>query len=156
MILQLRACQPADEAFLLQVYGSTRMQELAVLDWTAEQKDVFIGMQFQAQARHYQEHYPGAEFSVIEVNGEPAGRFYLFRQVEDWRIMDIALLPEFRNRGLGTRLLTVLLAEADGAGVKVSIHVEVFNPARRLYERLGFRQVAERGVYLLLERQPFS
>jgi ribosomal protein S18 acetylase RimI-like enzyme len=90
------------------------------------------------------------------VNGEPAGRLYLYRQAEDWRIMDIALLPEFRNRGFGTALLDSLIAEADAAGVKVSIHVEVFNPARKLYQRLGFRQAAERGVYLLLERSPVS
>jgi ribosomal protein S18 acetylase RimI-like enzyme len=156
MTPQLRPCQPADTEFLLRVYSSTREQELATLDWSAEQKDAFTAMQFQAQARHYQEHYPGAEFSVIEVNGEPAGRFYLHRQAEDWRIMDIALLPEFRNRGAGGALLTALLADADAAGAKVSIHVEIFNPARGLYARLGFRQVAERGVYLLLERPPFS
>jgi ribosomal protein S18 acetylase RimI-like enzyme len=70
--------------------------------------------------------------------------------------MDIALLPEFRNRGFGSALLGSLIAEADAAGVKVSIHVEIFNPARELYQRLGFRQAAERGVYLLLERPSVS
>jgi ribosomal protein S18 acetylase RimI-like enzyme len=65
--------------------------------------------------------------------------------------MDITLLPEHRGSGLGTALLRELMAEGEAAGKPVTIHVEVYNPAMRLYQRLGFRQIADRGVYHLLE-----
>ena len=108
-------------------------------------------MQFDAQHAHYQEHYPGAAFDVILVDGQPAGRLYVAREDDEIRIVDIALLPEYRNRGIGTRLLRGLQSEAAAAGKPLSIHVERFNPALRLYERLGFRQIEDQGVYLFME-----
>jgi ribosomal protein S18 acetylase RimI-like enzyme len=112
-------------------------------------------MQFAAQHAHYQEHYAGAAFDVILCNGAPAGRLYVARWPAEIRIVDIALLPEFRNAGIGTRLLRDLLAEGAAAGKRVSIHVERFNPALRLYARLGFQVAADDGgVYLRLEWTP--
>jgi ribosomal protein S18 acetylase RimI-like enzyme len=151
----LRPAGAADRAFLLQVYGSTRADELALLPWTDEQKAGFIAQQFAAQDAHYRKHYDGAAFDVIEVDGEPAGRLYVYRGSHEIRIVDIALVPAFRGRGLGTRLLRDLIVEADDGGRKLSIHVEVTNPARRLYERLGFRPAGEHGIHLLMERTPY-
>jgi ribosomal protein S18 acetylase RimI-like enzyme len=68
-------------------------------------------------------------------------------------IVDVALLPAHRGRGIGTALLTPILDEAERTGRAVSIHVARENPARRLYDRLGFVQVADQGVHLLLTRQ---
>jgi ribosomal protein S18 acetylase RimI-like enzyme len=150
----LRRAGPADRAFLLQVYGSTRAEELALLPWTDAQKSGFVAHQFEAQDAHYRKHYDAAAFDVIEVDGEPAGRLYVHRGPREIRIVDIALLPAFRRRGLGTRLLGDLIAEADRGGRKLSIHVEMSNPARRLYERLGFRPAGEHGVHVLMERPP--
>jgi ribosomal protein S18 acetylase RimI-like enzyme len=92
-----------------------------------------------------------AAFDVILVGGQPAGRLYLHRRDDEIRIMDIALLPEYCDRGIGTTLLHGLLSEAAAAGKPLRIHVERFNPALRLYERLGFRQIDDRGVYLFME-----
>jgi ribosomal protein S18 acetylase RimI-like enzyme len=150
----LRPAATADRAFLRQVYGSTRADELALLPWTDDQKADFVGHQFEAQDAHYRKHYHDAAFDVIEVDGEPAGRLYVHRGRHEIRIVDIALLPGFRGRGLGTRLLGGLVAEADEGGRKLSIHVEMNNPARRLYERLGFRPAGEHGVHVLMERPP--
>ena len=86
------------------------------------------------------------------MDGEPAGRLYVHRGPSDIRIMDIALAPAFRGRGIGTGLLRTLIVEAEESGRKLSIHVETNNPARRLYERLGFRPAGEHGVYVLMER----
>jgi len=142
---------------LLRVYRSTREEELAmIVDWSAEQKDAFIRQQFDAQHTWYQEHYVGAVFQVILVDGLPAGRFYVHRRPKEIRLVDIAFLPEFRSGGLGTSILRDLLAEAEGAGKPVTIHVEVYNPALRLYERLGFRPIEERGPYRLMEWRPVS
>jgi ribosomal protein S18 acetylase RimI-like enzyme len=76
------------------------------------------------------------------------------RWPEEIRIVDIALLPEYRGMRIGTRLLRALISESEESGKPLSIHVERFNPALRLYERLGFRQKADKDVYLLMERLP--
>ena len=133
------------------MYASTREQDLAVLPWDAAQKAAFLHMQFEAQHAQYQEHYAGASFDVILVDGNAAGRLYVMRAAHEFRIIDIALLPEFCNRGIGTTLLKQLQAESAAAGKPLRIHVERFNPALRLYERLGFRDIADRGVYLFME-----
>ena len=152
--ITLRPVTSSDRDFLLRVYASTREEELAPVPWTEAEKAAFIEQQFEAQNRHYREHYAGASLDVVEWDGAPAGRLYVARWSDEIRIMDIALLPEFRGRGIGTRLLRGLLDEAAHARRRLSIHVEKHNPALRLYARLGFSPVADRGVYLLMEATP--
>jgi ribosomal protein S18 acetylase RimI-like enzyme len=142
---------PGDESFLQALYASTRADELAQVPWSEEQKAAFCQMQFAAQHQYYQEHYAGAAFDVIEVNGASVGRLYVNRGEREIRIVDITLLPEHRRAGLGTRLLRALQAEAHAAGRLLSIHVEKFNPALALYQRLGFQVQADRGAYLFLQ-----
>lgn len=150
----LRAVTPDDRPFLCALYGSTRAEELAPVPWSDEDKQAFVAMQFEAQDRHYHEHYAGATFDVILVGGEPAGRLYVARGENEIRIVDIALLPECCNRGIGGTLVRGLQDEARASGRPLRIHVERFNPALRLYERLGFTAIADRGVYLFLEWTP--
>lgn len=152
--LVLRDAGEGDRSFLSDVYASTRMDELAVTDWRDEQKRAFCQMQFDAQAEHYRLHYPGAKYSVIELNGERAGRLYVDRWSKEIRIMDIAILPAFRSRGIGACLLRQLQAEAAASEKILSIHVERMNPALRLYERLGFTLLEDKGIYLLLSWRP--
>jgi ribosomal protein S18 acetylase RimI-like enzyme len=148
----LRPVRDDDLEFLFRVYAGTREEELAPVPWSPEQKEAFLRMQFDAQHAYYQEHYAGTDFGVVLADGEPVGRLYLARWTREHRIVDIAILPAHRNRGLGSELLRRILEEADGAGKPVSIHVEMHNPVRRLYDRLGFVPVEERGMYLLMER----
>jgi GNAT superfamily N-acetyltransferase len=152
--ITLRPISADDMAFLCRVYASTREEELAVTDWSAAQKETFLVMQFNAQHAYYQENYPGAAFQVIMLDGQPIGRLYLDRWPGELRIVDIALLPAFRGRGVGATILDAILAEGRRLGLPVRIHVERFNPALRLYTRLGFRQAADKGVYYLMERLP--
>jgi ribosomal protein S18 acetylase RimI-like enzyme len=152
--VELRPAEPHDAELLFHVYASTRTEELAVMPWDDAQKVVFLRAQFVAQDRWYREHYGGASFDVVVVDDEPCGRLYVFRGESEIRIVDIALLPQHRGQGVGTSLLRNLLEEADAAGQRVTIHVERFNPALRLYERLGFTVAEDRGVYVLLERSP--
>jgi ribosomal protein S18 acetylase RimI-like enzyme len=149
-MISLRPITPADEPFLARLYASTREQELAQTNWSDEQKAMFCRMQFNAQTTDYQRNYPDASFQIIERNGVAAGRLLVLRTDEKFHVIDIALMPEHRGAGIGTKFLKELQAEAKAAGKPLSIHVEQFNPARRLYERLGFKQVEEKGVYLLL------
>ena len=151
MLVRLRETTPEDDAFLRDVYAGTRAEELSVTDWNDEQKRAFTDQQFTAQDAYYREHYRTAQFLVIERDGVPAGRLYVDRWKKEIRIMDIALLPEHRGMGIGTQILRELQEEARTAGKALSIHVEKFNPALRLYERLGFRAVEDKDVYLLME-----
>ncbi len=152
----LRPASPEDEAFLFRVYASTRDEELAHVTWSAEQKEAFLLWQAATQHRYYVENYPGAEFQVIMLGEQPIGRFYLHRRPDEIRIMDIALLPEHHRHGYGSALLHAVMAEGQRTGRRVTIHVELFNPALKLYRRLGFEQIAEHGVYLLMEWRPYG
>jgi ribosomal protein S18 acetylase RimI-like enzyme len=152
--VRLRPVEDADRAFLLELYASTREEELAQVEWDERSKRAFLEHQFAAQHAHYSGNYPGATLDLIEVDGVAAGRLYVHRGASDIRIMDIALAPAFRGRGIGTALLRQLMAEADESGRKLSIHVEMNNPARSLYGRLGFRDAGEHGIYVLMERPP--
>ena len=155
MQVALRPIEDADQPFLQRVYASTREQELAPVPWSAGEKAAFFAMQFAAQSAHY-EHYAGMSADVVLVDGEPAGRLLVARWREEIRIVDIALLPEFRGRGAGGELLAELIDEATEMGKRVSIHVERENRALGLYERLGFRPVGETGAYLRMEWDPAS
>jgi ribosomal protein S18 acetylase RimI-like enzyme len=145
-----------DEAFLYQVYASTRQEEMALVDWDDSQKQAFLHMQFHAQHTFYHAEFPNASYQLILLRGTPVGRLYVDRREHEICILDIALLPEHRRQGIGRGLLEQVLAEADQAGKHVRIHVERFNPALRLYERLGFSRVSDQGVYYLMERSPLA
>ena len=149
--ITLRPVQDSDDEFLLKVYGSTREQELAQVPWTAEQKQQFVRMQWEAQKNHYAAQHPHATHEIICLESGAAGRLYLDRSGEKFHILDITLLPEHRNRGGGSLLLGQIMAEAKGAGKPVSIYVETFNPSLRLFERLGFTAIQQQGFHLLLQ-----
>jgi GNAT superfamily N-acetyltransferase len=149
--ITFRPITEEDLPLLHRIYASTREEELAQTGWDDAQKAAFLDMQFHAQHTFYQEHYGDSTFEIILRRGEPAGRLYVRRSEDEILIVDIALLPEHRNQGIGTRLLRELLDEAAAAGKPVHIHVEFFNPAQRLYQRLGFRQVEDHGIYHLME-----
>lgn len=152
--LSRRAVTGDDDDVLADIYASTRRGELAPLPWSDELKGQFLRQQFEAQRRHYARHYPDAERLLLLDGNRPVGRLYLDRRPDEIRIVDIALLPSHRGRGIGRALLEEVLEEARANGVAVRIHVERENPARRLYDRLGFVPVGETGIYLLMEWNP--
>ena len=154
--IELRPTTADDRDFLLAVYTSTRTDELGVVPWTDADKATFVAMQFDAQDRYYRQVYPDARFLVVVRDGVAIGRLYLARLADEIRIIDIALLPGYRGAGIGSRLLAEILAEADAAGLAVRLHVESWNAATRLYDRLGFRPIGEPGIHQLMERSPRS
>jgi ribosomal protein S18 acetylase RimI-like enzyme len=151
--IRLRPVRPEDGELLLKAYASTREEELKLVAWDAAQKEAFLRMQFAAQQQHYAQHYPQASNDVILVDGQPAGQLHVARGEASIHIINIVLLPEYRNRGIGSSILSDLIKEASAAGQPVRIHVEVFNPALRFYERLGFIRIKEKGFHYLMERQ---
>lgn len=150
--VRLRAVTPEDEGFLLRVYASTRAEEMARVPWDDAQRAAFLKMQFDAQLHHYQSNFPSASYQIIErAGGQPVGRLYVLRTDEFTRILDITILPDFRNAGIGTPLIEDLMAEAASVRKPLRIYVESFNPSRRLFERLGFHPIQENGIHLLME-----
>lgn len=143
----LRPCVAEDDEFLRRVYHSTREDELRVLPWSDADKAAFLDMQFGAQKKHYEATYPHCDFRVILVDGTAAGRLYVNRSASDINVLDIALLPKYRGRGIGSALLEAILEEGRVSQRTVSLHVEQYNPARRLYARMGFRPLESNGVY---------
>jgi ribosomal protein S18 acetylase RimI-like enzyme len=154
MSSSLRPVTPDDEVFLLQVYASTRAEEMALVPWSDEQKQAFLRMQFDAQRQSYRQQFPDAEYSVILRDGIAAGRLIVEQTGERILLIDIALLPAFRNLGIGSKLISDLKAEAQQAGKPLWLDVESFSPVFRLYERLGFKKIDEAGYYLRMEWRP--
>lgn len=151
--LALRPAAEDDRDFLLRVYGSTRVDELNLVPWTEDEKTAFVLMQFEAQDTSYRQTYPAGAFLVVLADGEPVGRLYHARTADELRIIDITLLPERRGNGIGSALLIWLLEGADAEGLGSSLHVEPWNPATRLYERLGFELVEQGPVYQHMRRR---
>lgn len=139
----LRTITEADKDFLFSVYASTRADEMNLVDWSEEQKNAFLHMQFNAQTEHYLLHYPNAEYKIIERAGVPLGRLIVEDRGDHFLIIDIALLPEYRRMGVGTFLIQKLKQEAVRLNLPLVLRVEFFNPAIRLYDRLGFVKTRE-------------
>jgi ribosomal protein S18 acetylase RimI-like enzyme len=152
--VELRPATEADRPLLEAVYAASRAAELEPVLWPDEVKAAFLASQFALQDTAYRGAYPDGRFLVVEVDGRSAGRLYLADLPGELRIVDIALLPAVQGRGVGTRLLDDVLAEAEARALPVTLHVERWNPAWRLYQRLGFTEVEERGAYVLLRRDP--
>ena len=147
----LRPVQEEDETLLLEIYSSTRADELALVPWDAAQKQAFLQMQFSAQQKHYRAYFPHATHEIIEAEGQPVGRLYVDRRETEIRILDITLLPQRRGHGIGTQILLDLMKEADRGNQSCSIYVESFNRSLGLFQRLGFVKTEESGASWLME-----
>ena len=142
-----RPVTDADHPFLRDLYASVRAAELAPVPWPEEAKRAFLDEQFALQHQHYLKNYVGADLLLIEKDAAPIGRIYIYRTPAEIRLMDIALIEAERGHGIGTALLAELLDEARATKCELTLHVEPENPAQRLYQRLGFRLIENRGVY---------
>lgn len=154
--LRVRPEVPQDRGFCAMLFAQTRADELVAVPWSAEAKAAFCRSQFDAQHSHYRLHYADADLLVIVRSDQPIGRVYVHATSFETRLMEISLLPEWRNRGIGGALSGAIVAQAHGRDVPAGLHVEPFNPARRLYERQGFRTVETRGIYLYMQCPPAS
>jgi ribosomal protein S18 acetylase RimI-like enzyme len=149
--IPLRPERADDQEFLFAVYASTRAEELKPVPWSETQKHEFLRMQFNLQTKHYHQYYPDAAYQIILLGDRAIGRLYVDRGKDQILLIDIALLPEYRGAGIGGHLVKDLLSEAAAEHKPVRIHVEWQNPALRLYTRLGFRLLENKGVYYLME-----
>lgn len=149
----LRPAEPADETFLETVYAETRRGELAILNWSRQQENDFFKMQFRLQNQTYKMQFPNADYLVVELNKVPVGSLIVERSGEI-KLVNIALLPEFRSQGIGTFLLKQLQAEAKTANKSLTLHVLKTNDrAVSLYKRSGFAIINKDEMYLAMRWQ---
>jgi len=154
MNLELLPAKAEDEPFLLRLYASTRVEEMAMVAWDKRQQDSFLRMQFNAQRSSYAMQFPNADYRIIVQEGTAAGRLIVDRSGGEILLIDIALLPEFRMAGIGSRLMSELMTESVKLKKPIKLHVEKFNRALRLYERLGFTVIGDAGIYVEMLWQP--
>jgi len=152
--ISFKAMSNKDVAFLCKLYCTTRWDEVMQAPWDDKQRHKFLQQQFEAQHKHYQSHYPRSEYLIIQQNKQAIGRIYVDRNDTSICLIDIALMPEHKNQGLGTKLLKELLQEAQQTQKKIVIHVEKFNPAYQWYLKHGFHQVEDKGVHQYMEWYP--
>lgn len=158
--LDMRPIAVTDHGFLCSLYVSTRAEEVAATDWSDVERERFLAQQFEFQHRYYQEHYAGADFLLLTRDGQPVGRLYWWESDRSGHhgnerratLIDISLLENERGRGVGSALLSLLVAHADHTGSVVDLHVEPTNPAMRLYRRFGFEPAADNCVYVRMRR----
>lgn len=141
----------SDEPFLVELYASTRAEEMSLVSWSDERKQAFLRMQFEAQDRYYRERYPNASFNLIKINDRPVGRFYVTELDDEIRIIDLVFLPFHFDSGFFARLLEEVLQKGARAEKPVRIYLESFNPQTEIFVQAGFRKIGENGFYFLWE-----
>ena len=156
MTITLKPLSSTDFDILKKIYRSTREAELTANNWNEEQKTRFIEFQFNAQHAHYLSTFKGAELNIILLKRKTIGRLYVWETETQIRLIDISILPEYKNKGIGTRILKDLIKRANKAGKVLNLHVAHHNPALKLYERFGFKTTEDTGAYYFMERMPES
>ena len=144
----------SDEPFLVELYASTRAEEMALVPWGSEQKQAFLQMQFEAQSRYYRERYPNASFDLIKLNDSSVGRLYTAELSDEIRIIDLTFLPDYFDPEIFVALIGEILQKAAQVDKPVRIYLENYNPQTEIFVRLGFRKIAEHGIYFLWQHAP--
>jgi GNAT superfamily N-acetyltransferase len=151
MSYTLRPARPDDEPFLYELYCSARNDGLGAGDLNLPQQDILLRMQFMGQQRSYEAQYPRADHDIIMLDGRAIGRVMVERRDDVNLGVDIALLPEYRSSGVGGEIIQGLLDEAGRAGKPFRIHVIKTNRAKRLYDRMGFKEIADTEAHYVME-----
>jgi GNAT superfamily N-acetyltransferase len=152
--ISFRPVTAGDEEILLEIYQSSRGDDLRGLGWAEDRIREFLAMQYEAQQRFFESEYKRADDDIILFEGKAAGRLIVERREHEIRCIDVALLPQHRNRGIGTLLIQRLQAEAASEKKPLRLQVIRFNRAVNLLERSGFMRVSETGTHFQLEWAP--
>ncbi|KKO54596.1 GNAT family N-acetyltransferase [Paenibacillus sp. DMB20] len=150
-MIHIRPAVSADEEYLYQLYCSTRKSEIEAFCWDEDQERAFLSMQWAAQTRSYAAQFPLAEHSIVMYGETKAGRTIVDRGEQAFVLVDISLLPDFQNRGIGTLLLRELQIESCSCSKRLCLSVLSASRAVRLYERLGFRTAVDDGYRIAME-----
>lgn len=152
--VSLRAATPDDAAFMELVYKSSRGDDLRGLGWDENRIDEFLAMQYEAQRTIEGQDHQQAMDQVILFYGKPVGRLLVDSRDQEIRCLDLAVLPDFRNQGVGTATIRRLQDQAAKSRRSLRLQVIRFNRALNLFERLGFVRTSETGSHFQLEWKP--
>ncbi len=144
----------SDKSFLVELYASTRSEEMALVPWNNEQKETFLQMQFEAQNQYYRERYPNASFDLIKLEDNPVGRLYVAELADEIRIIDLTFLPAHFNPEIFVALIGEILQKGAQVGKPVRIYLENYSPQTEIFVRWGFQKIDEQGIYFLWQRDP--
>ncbi|MHC4876346.1 MAG: GNAT family N-acetyltransferase [Planctomycetota bacterium] len=160
--LQRRPVRESDGDFLFRVFASAKEVERQLAPQCPDDMwDAFLRQQFALQSAHYDEHWrDNGNFDVIEHKGQPVGRIYEWRGEEDGlehiQIVEFTVLTEFRNHGIGGRIMSEVIASADQAGLPIRTRIMPIELSRPFLERHGFSLLKDEQMTLLFERSPQS
>lgn len=152
--INLKPITEEDKAFLCQVYISSREDEMGIKDWQEKERTEFLESQFNMQHTYYMKSYQNPSFDIVLMGNTAIGRLYVERTAEEIRVIDISLLKEYRGLGVGTQLFNSLIKESENKNMNLTLHVEYYNFAKQWYEKIGFKQCGENGVYVFMIRSP--
>jgi len=152
--VSLRPATSEDGEFLFSVYANSRQEEMKPWGWSPQQQEVFLRMQYDVRRRSYITTYPSAEESIIVHSDLPVGAMMVSRSSAEIRLVDIAVVSDYRNRGMGGALIGALIAEAAGSATALRLNVLKGNPAIHLYARVGFVVTGRDSMYLEMEHRP--
>jgi ribosomal protein S18 acetylase RimI-like enzyme len=149
----LRFATEADQFFLRQLFSVCRHGEFESLGEPIATQ--LTESQFEASSRDLADRFDPAGDHIIECEGQPVGRLWVHCQGDDWELVDVAVLPEFRCRGIAGVLLQELKTQAEANNATIRLHVRANNaPAQRLYFRLGFSIEPSEGIDLRMALRP--
>jgi ribosomal protein S18 acetylase RimI-like enzyme len=151
-VLSRRAATSEDESFLRALFESVRSEDFAQLPLSEAQKVALIDMQYTARNAQYTATYPSASYEILEDSGAPIGNLTFDSSGPEVRLVDINLVSDQRNRGIGSQVIGELIGVANAQGKSICLHVAATNPALRLYERLGFAPVGQDGLYVQMRK----
>lgn len=143
-----------DNDFLLRLYQSSRGDDLRELGWSEDRISEFLQMQHDAQRNFLATDYPNIIDQIVSLDGQAAGRLAVEQRPDEIRLIDIALVPERRNHGLGTYLIQQVQEHAQSTRLPLRLQVIRFNRAVGLFERLGFTRTSETGSHFQMEWSP--
>jgi GNAT superfamily N-acetyltransferase len=152
--ISLRVIAPEDSKFLLILYKSSRGEDLRGLGWDEQRISEFLDMQYAAQQRFHATEYKKAIDQIVLRGSEPVGRVTFEPREHEIRCVEVALMPEHRNAGIGTRLIRELQTEAKRQKKPLRLQVIRFSRSVSLFERLGFQRISETGTHFQMEWSP--
>jgi GNAT superfamily N-acetyltransferase len=152
--ITLRPATEDDSDFLLELFKSSRGDDLRGLGWDEARISEFLGMQYEAQQNFVTTDHPKLNDQIVLADGEPVGHLAVEQRPNEIRLVDFSLLPKHRNGGTGALLIQELQTQAAAAKRPLRTQIIRFNRAVGLFERLGFRRTSETGTHFQMEWLP--
>jgi len=153
--LQPEALAPEADSLAYRLFAVDKLAEFAAIGLPQPQAEELVQMQWRGRTLTYANQYPGAEDWTISLeDGTPIGRYLLQKTPQGLRMVDFAILPDWRGQGIGTQVLQKLIHSTSTSGAVFSLRVEKNNRALYLYKRLGFAIVSDDEISFEMEWKP--